>query len=230
MWEPRWLNNAMGLRSLLQGQLYLYYSSGSLIDLWEGSSCSLLWHFLGNVGLRNFVCQFADILQVFLCLSIHYKTPHLTGNYVDMQEACMMFHIAVGIPVVARRQDEASLWSHAFYYSSIYIKSIVTELWAGESGFSFQRGQRIFVFTIMSTSVLLPTQPWIQWVPEESFFTGHEADHSSPSVAKVKNVWSCTSTLPYGFTVWCIIKYRANFTFTVPFTFPLYFLLCFGYS
>jgi hypothetical protein len=55
-------------------------------------------------------------------------------------------------------------------------------------GVQFPVGAEIFVFTIMSTSVLLPTQPCIHWAPEESFFTGHEADHSSPLVAKVKNV------------------------------------------
>jgi hypothetical protein len=35
---------------------------------------------------------------------------------------------------------------------------------------------------------------------------GHEADHSPPSSAEVKNVWSLTSTLQYNFMVSCSIK------------------------
>jgi hypothetical protein len=35
---------------------------------------------------------------------------------------------------------------------------------------------------------------------------GREADISPPSSTKVKNAWSYTSTLPYVFVVWCLIK------------------------
>jgi len=38
-------------------------------------------------------------------------------------------------------------------------------------------------------------------------------DHSSPSSVGVKNTWSCTSTAPYVFMVWCLIKHRDNFNF-----------------
>jgi hypothetical protein len=34
----------------------------------------------------------------------------------------------------------------------------------------------------------------------------HEADHSPPPSAEVKNTWSCTSTLQYVFVVWGLIK------------------------
>jgi hypothetical protein len=37
---------------------------------------------------------------------------------------------------------------------------------------------------------------------------GHEADNSSPSTAKVKNAWHYTSTLPYIFMAWCLIKHK----------------------
>jgi len=30
----------------------------------------------------------------------------------------------------------------------------------------------------------------------------------------VKNAWSCTSTPPYVFIMWCLVKTRYNFTFT----------------
>jgi len=36
---------------------------------------------------------------------------------------------------------------------------------------------------------------------------GRESDHSSPCSAKVKNAWSCTSTLLYFFMAWCLAKY-----------------------
>jgi hypothetical protein len=36
---------------------------------------------------------------------------------------------------------------------------------------------------------------------------GHEADHSPPSNAEVKDVWSCISTPLYVFIVWCFVNY-----------------------
>jgi hypothetical protein len=42
---------------------------------------------------------------------------------------------------------------------------------------------------------------------------GCEADHSPPSSAEVKNVWSYTSTPQYVFMAWCLVKHRDNFTF-----------------
>jgi hypothetical protein len=41
---------------------------------------------------------------------------------------------------------------------------------------------------------------------------GHEADNPCPSSAKVKNAWSYTSTPPYIFMVWCLVKNIENFT------------------
>jgi hypothetical protein len=35
---------------------------------------------------------------------------------------------------------------------------------------------------------------------------GREADHSSPSSAKVKNEWSYTSTPQYAFMAWCLAQ------------------------
>jgi hypothetical protein len=39
-------------------------------------------------------------------------------------------------------------------------------------------------------------------------FPGGEADHSPPSSAEVKNVWSYTSTPQYVFMVWSLVKHR----------------------
>jgi hypothetical protein len=75
-------------------------------------------------------------------------------------------------------------------------------------------GQRIFLFTAMSRPTLGPAQSPIQWVPgavslglEE---LGSVADHLPPSSAEVKNVESCTTTPPYVFMVWCIVKYMIH--------------------
>jgi hypothetical protein len=52
-------------------------------------------------------------------------------------------------------------------------------------------------------------------VGTSGFFSGlnlqrHEADQSP----KVKNAWSYTSTSPHAFMMWCLIKDRANCTFS----------------
>jgi hypothetical protein len=79
----------------------------------------------------------------------------------------------------------------------------------------------IFLFTPASRLALGPTQPPIQWVSGVLSLgvkrPGPEADHSPPSDAKVKNVWSYTSTPQYAFVVWCSVKkkHRDNFTFTL---------------
>jgi hypothetical protein len=55
--------------------------------------------------------------------------------------------------------------------------------------------------------------------------TGREADHSPPSIAEVKNVWSCNYAPQY-VMAWCLIKQqmpswigtllsRDNFTFSL---------------
>jgi hypothetical protein len=57
----------------------------------------------------------------------------------------------------------------------------------------------ILIFTTASKPPLGHTQAPIKWVPGaltlEVKQLGHEAHHLPPSIAKVKNVWSYTSTL-----------------------------------
>jgi hypothetical protein len=71
-----------------------------------------------------------------------------------------------------------------------------------------------FLFTAVSRSVLGPTQRPIQWVPGTLSLgvkrPGHEAD-TPPSNVEVKNVSSYTSTPPYVFMAWYLVKPRNNF-------------------
>jgi hypothetical protein len=59
---------------------------------------------------------------------------------------------------------------------------------------------KIPAILISFLAALGPTQPPIQWVPGALSLgvkrPGREADHSLPSSAEVKNVWSYTSTPP----------------------------------
>jgi hypothetical protein len=84
--------------------------------------------------------------------------------------------------------------------------------------FDSRPGLGIFLFTTASRTALGPTQPPLQWVPG-ALYLGvkrpvREADHSPLSSAEVKNAWRYTSTPPYFFTAWCLVKNRDNFTFT----------------
>jgi hypothetical protein len=60
----------------------------------------------------------------------------------------------------------------------------------GVLGFNSQQGLGIFLLTTASRTALRPTQPPVQWVPGALSLgvkqQGREADHSSPSSAKVK--------------------------------------------
>jgi hypothetical protein len=75
----------------------------------------------------------------------------------------------------------------------------------------------IFLFTTEFRTAPGPTQPPIQWVSGalslELKRPGREANHSPPSSTEVKNEWSYTSTPPYVFMGWCLVKHRDSFTF-----------------
>jgi len=93
--------------------------------------------------------------------------------------------------------------------------SIVTSLWTGRPGFVSMLGQGFFHFDTISGPPLGPTHRNIQCAP--GFFPPrlrwprHEADHSPPSSADIKDAWSYTSTPQYLYMTWCLVKQRDNF-------------------
>jgi hypothetical protein len=69
--------------------------------------------------------------------------------------------------------------------------------------------------SVTSRPALGPTRPPIQWVTGGGRVpfpavkrSGREADHSPPSGAEIKNAWRYTTTPPYVFMTWCLIKQR----------------------
>jgi hypothetical protein len=81
--------------------------------------------------------------------------------------------------------------------------STVIRLQDGRLGFNPWQGLGIFLFPTVSRPAPEPTQIPIQWVPGTispgGKWLGHEADHSLPPSAKVKNMYSYTSTRSYNF-------------------------------
>jgi hypothetical protein len=69
----------------------------------------------------------------------------------------------------------------------------------------------MLLLSVVSSPSLGPTQSSIQQSPKVKQ-PGREADHSSASNAAVNNVLSYTSSSPYVFMPWYLIKHRDNFT------------------
>jgi hypothetical protein len=71
------------------------------------------------------------------------------------------------------------------------------------------RGGEFFSLATAFRLALGPNQPPTQWA------LGHlSLEIKQPGrEAQVKNVWSYTSSPPYVFMEWCLVKYRDNFTF-----------------
>jgi hypothetical protein len=72
----------------------------------------------------------------------------------------------------------------------------------------------MFIFATAFRPALEPTQSPILWAPGaltlEVKRPGREADHSPPSSAEVKNAWVYTTTPPYFFKAWCLVKHRGS--------------------
>jgi len=100
--------------------------------------------------------------------------------------------------------------------------TIVTRLRTGKwvpfpTGEGHGEGKVFALFTTASRPALGPTQPSMQWVPAALTpgikRPGREADHPPPSNPGVTNVWSYTSTPPYVFKMWHLVKHSDSCTF-----------------
>jgi len=60
---------------------------------------------------------------------------------------------------------------------------------------------------------ILPPSAYRELFPPAVKLWRHEADLSPPSSAKVKNPCSYTSTPPYAFMAWYLVKLSGNFTY-----------------
>jgi hypothetical protein len=88
---------------------------------------------------------------------------------------------------------------------------IVAGCGIGDVGLHYCKGQDIFLFPVSSRPIQRPRH----WFPGtgslEVRWPEHEADHSPPSSAEVKNEWSYTPTPPL-----CLQgMHRDNFTVTI---------------
>jgi hypothetical protein len=104
-------------------------------------------------------------------------------------------------------------WAGLAQYYSAGLRAEWSRIWVTV-------GAGNFLFTTTSRPALGPTQPPIEWVPGAHSLgvkrPGHEADHSPPSSAEVKERVEPSSTSRYSFVAWCSVKkrHRNNFTFT----------------
>jgi hypothetical protein len=84
--------------------------------------------------------------------------------------------------------------------------------------FDARQAQEIFLYLKVSRDSGV-TQPAIQWVsrvfPGRSKITRREGDHTTPSIAKVKNEWSLTRTRPYNFMPWTGANFPVRFIYSV---------------
>jgi hypothetical protein len=81
------------------------------------------------------------------------------------------------------------------------------------------RGWDFFFFIAASGPALGHTERPVQWVSgavsPDVKRPRREADHSPASTAEVKNAWSYTSTPPYVFMAWYLVKYGNSSTLTL---------------
>jgi hypothetical protein len=94
----------------------------------------------------------------------------------------------------------------------------MTRLLAGRLGFDSRQGQGILLFATASRPSLEPTQPTVHLVPGvlslRAKRPNRETHHSRASSTEVKITWIYTSSPPYVFIAWCLVKHRYNFTFS----------------
>jgi hypothetical protein len=136
------------------------------------------------------LCIFQEGSWIFVMWKVttHRHNPHNSDlNFVSIFGVFLLPLTFAGIRSCA-----------IFFIVIIIIRAMIAHSvyrWAtgwtfGVLGFDSRRGLGIFLFTTRSRTALGPTQPPIQWVPG-SLSMGvkrprHEADHSPPSSAEVR--------------------------------------------
>jgi hypothetical protein len=160
---------------------------------------------------------------------LHFSNKYCTGIHLHLMSRSRMRGATPPLP-----QYAFVAWCSVKAHGQLYLYQstaqeesrdssvdIATRLRAGRSGFDSRRRLGISLFSAVPRPALRPTQPPNQWILEVLSlgvkWPKREADHSTPSRVEVKNTWSYTSTLPYAFTVWSLVKHRDNFTFTCTF-------------
>jgi hypothetical protein len=97
--------------------------------------------------------------------------------------------------------------------------NIVTKLWARWPGFNSRQGAGFLFFVTASRPALRSTKRPIRWVfgavSPGVKWSGREYDHLPLSSADVKSAWSYTSTPPYVFTAWSLVKHRDTLTLSI---------------
>jgi hypothetical protein len=101
----------------------------------------------------------------------------------------------------SRRPVRKLLDTHSYTFYFFLLNHLFATGWTiGVLGFDSRQRLGIFLFTTVSRTALEPIQLPIQWVPVALSLgvkrLGREADHSTPSSAEIKNVWSYTSISP----------------------------------
>jgi hypothetical protein len=119
--------------------------------------------------------------------------------------------ISTGMPTSKQRFQVSDFYARS-YGSRDSVVGIATGYRAGRPrGWSSSPGRvKNFLFSTSPRPSPRPTQPpmqWIAWVLSPAIKRpGREADHSSPTSAKVKKIWIYTSTPPHAFMAQCLIS------------------------
>jgi len=94
---------------------------------------------------------------------------------------------------------------------------LVIKLRPERSGFESRRGRDFFLLHRVQTGSGAYTASYPMDTGGLSMGVkrpGRESNSSPQSSAKCKNAWSYTSTFPYVFMTWCLVKHRNSFIFT----------------
>jgi hypothetical protein len=121
----------------------------------------------------------ADFLSL---VSVYCNTPNFTGN------SKLNFNRGV-------LQINKDLFFRFTHFKTLFCMMIIKQ--SIRKNLVLYSASSFFVMIVLKTSFLQPPIQWVQGALSLGVRRpGREADHTPPSSADVKNVWSYTSTLP----------------------------------